>query len=162
MTTAPEAAAARELSDPALYINRELSWLDFNARVLALARDPGVPLLERCKFLAIFTSNLDEFFMVRVATVQDALEAGRLPSTPDKLSREDVLDRIHEQVAELTAEQSRIWSEELRPQLAAAGIRVTDYADLDAAARQAVDERFDREVYPVLTPLAVGPGQRQS
>ena len=98
MTTAPEAAAARELSDPALYINRELSWLDFNARVLALARDPGVPLLERC-FLAIFTSNLDEFFMVRVATVQDALEAGRLPSTPDKLSREDVLDRIHEQVA---------------------------------------------------------------
>jgi polyphosphate kinase len=158
MTTAPEAAAARELSDPALYINRELSWLDFNARVLALARDPGVPLLERCKFLAIFTSNLDEFFMVRVATVQDALEAGRLPSTPDKLSREDVLDRIHEQVAELTAEQSRIWSEELRPQLAAAGIRVTDYADLDAAERQAVDERFDREVYPVLTPLAVGPG----
>jgi polyphosphate kinase len=158
MTTAPEAPAARDLSAPALYINRELSWLDFNARVLALARDTGVPLLERCKFLAIFTSNLDEFFMVRVATVQDALEAGRLPSTPDKLAREDVLDRIQERVAELTAEQSRIWNEELRLELAAAGIRVTDYADLGAEERRAVDERFDREVYPVLTPLAVGPG----
>ncbi len=158
MTTVPEAPAARELTDPALYINRELSWLDFNARVLALARDPDVPLLERCKFLAIFTSNLDEFFMVRVATVQDALEAGRLPSTPDKLPREDVLDRIRDRVVELTAEQSLIWNEELRPALADAGIEVTDYAELSAAERRAVDERFDREVYPVLTPLAVGPG----
>ena len=159
MTTAPEAPAAKQqIADPALYVNRELSWLDFNARVLALARDPGTPLLERCKFLAIFTSNLDEFFMVRVATVQDALEAGRLPSTPDKLSRETVLDRIHERVAELTAEQSRIWREELRPELARAGIDVTGYADLEAPERRAVDERFDREVYPVLTPLAVGPG----
>jgi polyphosphate kinase len=158
MTTAPEAPAARELSDPALYINRELSWLDFNARVLALARDPGVPLLERCKFLAIFTSNLDEFFMVRVATVQDALEAGRLPSTPDRLAREEVLDRIRERCAELTAAQSRIWDEEISPGLGDAGIRITGYADLGGAERRAVDERFDREVYPVLTPLAVGPG----
>jgi polyphosphate kinase len=159
MTTAPEAPTAKQqIADPALYVNRELSWLDFNARVLALARDPGTPLLERCKFLAIFTSNLDEFFMVRVATVQDALEAGRLPSTPDKLSRETVLDRIHERVAELTAEQSRIWRGELRPELARAGIDVTGYADLEAPERRAVDERFDREVYPVLTPLAVGPG----
>jgi polyphosphate kinase len=159
MTTAPEAPTAKQqIADPALYVNRELSWLDFNARVLALARDPGTPLLERCKFLAIFTSNLDEFFMVRVATVQDALEAGRLPSTPDKLSRETVLDRIHERVTELTAEQSRIWRGELRPELARAGIDVTGYADLEAPERRAVDERFDREVYPVLTPLAVGPG----
>jgi polyphosphate kinase len=158
MTTAPEAPAAPQLTDPALYINRELSWLEFNARVLALARDPDVPLLERCKFLAIFTSNLDEFFMVRVATVQDALESGRLPSTPDKLAREDVLDRIHERVAELAAEQSHIWNDELHPQLAEAGIEVSDYADLGTAERRAVDERFDREVYPVLTPLAVGPG----
>jgi polyphosphate kinase len=158
MTTAPEAPAARDLTDPGLYINRELSWLEFNARVLALAGDPGVPLLERCKFLAIFTSNLDEFFMVRVATVQDALEAGRLPSTPDRLAREEVLDRIQERVAELNAEQSRIWHDEIRPELADAGIQVTDYSDLGDAERQVVDERFDREVYPVLTPLAVGPG----
>ena len=158
MTTAPEAPAAQQLADPTLYVNRELSWLDFNARVLALARDRRVPLLERCKFLAIFTSNLDEFFMVRVATVQDALEAGRLPSTPDRLGREQVLDRIHEHVVELTAGQSRIWHEELLPELAEAGIAVSGYADLGAAERRTVDERFDREVYPVLTPLAVGPG----
>ncbi len=112
MATTPEAPPAPQLTDPGLYINRELSWLEFNARVLALAGDPGVPLLERCKFLAIFTSNLDEFFMVRVATVQDALEAGRLPSTPDKLAREDVLDRIRDRVVEQTAEQSRIWHED--------------------------------------------------
>jgi polyphosphate kinase len=158
MTTAPEARTRRQDTDPALYINRELSWLEFNARVLALARDPGVPLLERCKFLAIFSSNLDEFFMVRVATVQDALEAGRLPSTPDKLPRERVLHDIQERSAEMTAEQSRIWREEIRPELAEAGIVVADYRDLGAEERRAVDERFDREVYPALTPLAVGPG----
>ena len=135
MTTAPEAPTRRpDLSDPALYINRELSWLDFNARVLALARDPGAPLLERCKFLAIFSSNLDEFFMVRVAAVQDALEAGRLPSTPDKLPREEVLDRVAERVRELTDEQSRIWREELRPELAEAGHRDRDYRGLTPAA----------------------------
>jgi polyphosphate kinase len=158
MATTPEAPPAPSLTDPALYINRELSWLEFNARVLALARDPGVPLLERCKFLAIFTSNLDEFFMVRVATVQDALEAGRLPSTPDKLAREDVLDRIRDRVVEQTVEQGRIWHDELLPELAAARIQIADYAELGPAERRAVDERFDREVYPVLTPLAVGPG----
>ena len=158
MTTAREAPAAVDLTDPALYINRELSWLDFNARVLALARDPEMPLLERCKFLAIFTSNLDEFFMVRVATVQDALEARRIPSTPDRLSREDVLGRIARRVAGLVTEQCRIWREELRPALAEAGIEVTGVDDLTPAERRALDERFDREVYAVLTPLAVGPG----
>ena len=132
MTTAREAPVAVDLTDSALYINRELSWLDFNARVLALARDPEIPLLERCKFLAIFTSNLDEFFMVRVAAVQDALEARRMPSTPDKLSREDVLGRIARRVAELAAEQSRIWREELRPALAESGIEVTSVDDLTA------------------------------
>ncbi len=158
MTTASEAPAARDLTDPDLYINRELSWLDFNERVLALAREPQVPLLERCKFLAIFSSNLDEFFMVRVAAVQDALEAGRRPSTPDQLPREEVLDRIAERVRELTAEQSRIWHEEIVPALAENGIEVVRFTDLGAADRREVDEQFDREVYPVLTPLAVGPG----
>ena len=120
MTTAKAPPRARDLSDPALYINRELSWLDFNARVLALARDTDQPLLERCKFLAIFSSNLDEFFMVRVAAVQDALEAGRPSSTPDQMPREEVLERVAARVRELTVEQSRIWEEEVRPALAAA------------------------------------------
>lgn len=147
-----------DLSDPGLYINRELSWLEFNARVLALARNPSVPLLERCKFLAIFGSNLDEFYMVRVATVQDALEAGRLPSTPDRLARDVVLDRISERVRDLLAELSGIYRDELRPALAEAGIAIAGYGELTPQERADVDAVFDREVYPALTPLAVGPG----
>jgi polyphosphate kinase len=158
MSTTHDAPATPDLSDPALYINRELSWLDFNARVLALAQDPETPLLERCKFLAIFSSNLDEFFMVRVAAVQDALEAGRLPSTPDQLPRDEVLDRVAARVRELTAEQSRVWDEDIRPALAAAGIEVVPYTALTPDERLRIDAQFDREVYPVLTPLAVGPG----
>jgi polyphosphate kinase len=158
MTTASDAPTAPDLADPDLYINRELSWLDFNDRVLALARDLRVPLLERCKFLAIFSSNLDEFFMVRVAAVQDALEAGRRPSTPDQLPREEVLDRIAERVRDLTVEQTRIWHEEIVPALAEGGIEMVGFGELDAVDRREVDEQFDREVYPVLTPLAVGPG----
>ncbi|MEQ8834860.1 MAG: polyphosphate kinase 1 [Miltoncostaeaceae bacterium] len=147
-----------DLTDPGLYINRELSWLEFNARVLALASTPEVPLLERCKFLGIFASNLDEFFMVRVATVQDAYEAGRLSSTPDRLPREDVLQRIADRVRELAADAARVWSDEVRPALAGEGIDVVPLAELTAGERRDVDERFDREVYPALTPLAVGPG----
>ena len=158
MSTTHDAPATPDLADPGLYINRELSWLDFNARVLALAQDPGVPLLERCKFLAIFSSNLDEFFMVRVAAVQDALEAGRLPSTPDQLPREEVLDRVAARVRELTAEQSRIWTQDIRPALAENGIELVAYTDLTPEERRHVNVQFDREVYPVLTPLAVGPG----
>jgi polyphosphate kinase len=158
MTTTREPRATPDLSDPALYINRELSWLDFNERVLALSREPGTPLLERCKFLAIFASNLDEFFMVRVATVQDALEAGRLPSTPDQLPREEVLDRVAARVRGLIAEQAAVWSGELAPALAEAGIEVRGYRELTRARRAELDARFDRAVYPALTPLAVGPG----
>lgn len=153
-----EAAGGPDLADPGLYINRELSWLEFNARVLALARNPEVPLLERCKFLAIFASNLDEFFMVRVATVQDALEAGRLPSTPDRLPREVVLDRVSERVRELMVELSDIFRDDVHPALAAAGIEITHLDELTASERADVDAAFDREVYPALTPLAVGPG----
>lgn len=153
-----DAGSEPDLSDPGYYINRELSWLEFNARVLALAGTPEVPLLERCKFLGIFASNLDEFFMVRVATVQDAYEAGRLSSTPDRLPREEVLDRISQRVRELVLDAARVWGEEVRPALAAEGIEVVPLAELTAGERRDVDERFDREVYPALTPLAVGPG----
>jgi len=149
---------AVDLRDPDLYINRELSWLEFNARVLALATRDEVPLLERCKFLAIFANNLDEFFMVRVATVEDALEAGRLPSTPDRLPREDVLGRIADRVDELMAEAAAVWHDMLLPALEREDIDVVDLDRLTAAERRDVDELFDREVYPALTPLAVGPG----
>ena len=148
----------RDLADPSLYINREFSWLDFNARVLALAADDAQPLLERCKFLSIFSSNLDEFFMVRVAGVMDALEAGRPSSTPDRLSREEVLSGIRERVLELVDLQASVWRDDVRPALAAEGIVIANIDDLvpdDLADMQA---RFEREVAPVLIPLAVGPG----
>ena len=148
----------RDLSDPVLYVNREFSWLDFNARVLSLAADPAQPLLERCKFLAIFSSNLDEFFMVRVAGVMDAIDAGRPSSTPDQLPREEVLAGIRERVLELTDLQASIWRDDVRPALAAEGIVVTNLDDLPEAARDDLHARFEREIEPVLIPLAVGPG----
>ena len=148
----------RDLSDPALYVNREFSWLDFNARVLALAADPSHPLLERCKFLAIFSSNLDEFFMVRVAGVIEALEAGRPSSTPDRLPREQVLEGVRERVLELVDLQASVWRDDVRPALAAEGIVVANIDDLPEGGQADLHSRFEREIEPVLIPLAVGPG----
>lgn len=161
VTSTRQAAIAQgiDLREPALYINRELSWLEFNARVLALAENPGVPLLERCKFLAIFSSNLDEFFMVRIAVQQEAVEAGRPPSTWDRMPREEVLAAAAARVRELVARQGAIWHDQILPELAANDIHVVGYQELDGAERRDADERFDRLVYPALTPLAVGPAQ---
>lgn len=152
-------SAGIDLRDPSLYINRELSWLEFNQRVLALADNPRVPLLERCKFLAIFTSNLDEFFMVRVAVNQEALEQGRPPSTWDQMPREEVLREVSSRVHELLEEQSAIWHERVQPELARNGINVVSYADLAPRELHDVNGIFETVVYPVLTPLAVGPAQ---
>jgi polyphosphate kinase len=158
MTTLEGTPRVEDIDDPRLYTNRELSWLDFNARVLALAADPRVPLLERCKFLAITSSNLDEFFMVRVAAAQEAAEQRRPPSTPDQLPRQEVLDRVAERVRELITEQVAIWDGGVRPALAEAGITVTSPPGLTPAERAELDDTFDRQVLPILTPLAVGPG----
>jgi polyphosphate kinase len=140
-------------------LNRELSWLDMNARVLDLASDPALPLLERVKFCAIFSSNLDEFFMIRVAGLAEQAAAGITPRSPDGLTPPRVLALIRERVLELTARQSRLWLRELQPALADEGIVVASADDLDESERAELAQRFEREVYPVLTPLAVGPGQ---
>ncbi len=155
--TAPEAAEA--VSDRGLFLNRELSWLDFDARVLALAEDPARPLLERVKFCAIASSNLDEFFMVRVAGVHDQVDAGIETTSADGLAPGELLERIGEQVRALLERQTHCWERELAPALAEHGIRVADPAELDAESRARLDERFAREVFPALTPLAVGPAQ---
>jgi polyphosphate kinase len=155
--TTGEAAAA--VSDPSLYINRELSWLDFNERVLELAEDPERPLLERVKFSAIYSSNLDEFFMVRVAGVHDQVDAGIEASSADGISPRELLDCIGARVRELGVRQERCWRELLLPALAEQGIRVVAPDALDEQERAALDERFRREVFPALTPLAVGPAQ---
>jgi polyphosphate kinase len=147
-----------DLHDPALYTNRELSWLDFFARVLAQAEDPAAPLLERCRFLAICASILDEFFMVRVAAMQEAAAAGRRPSTPDAMPRDQVIAAVGARIRELIVAQVRVWIEHVRPALAAERILVSDVADLDDDQRATIGHLYDRQIAPTLTPLAVGPG----
>jgi polyphosphate kinase len=148
-----------EQSAPERFLNRELSWLDFNARVLELAADPEVPLLERVKFSSIFSSNLDEFFMVRVAGLLRQSSAGLSMRSVDGMTPRETLSAIRERVLELAARQSDIWLDELRPALAAEGIVVSTCAECTDEELSELAGFFDRELYPVLTPLAVGPGQ---
>lgn len=138
------------------YINRELSWLDFNARVLHEARDERNPLLERVKFLAIFSNNLDEFFQVRVAGLREQAAARSVHTSPDGRSAVQQLEAIRPRVQGLVEEQSRIFTE-IRAQLADAGVRIVDY-DSVPDSHERLRERFLDEIYPVLTPLAVDPG----
>ncbi len=146
------------MSSPPRTLNRELSWLAFNARVLHEAADARTPLLERLKFLAIFGSNLDEFYMVRVAGLRRQLAAGVTRAGPDGLAPADLLDRIDETVRGLLARQERILHEDILPALQAHGVRLLRMEELDASERASIDAFFDSQVFPVLTPLAVDPG----
>jgi polyphosphate kinase len=150
--------AVRRITDPGLYINRELSWLDFNDRVLQLAEDESLPLMERVKFLAIFTTNLDEFFMVRVAGVHDQLDARIDARGPDRLSPSQVLQGISERTRELDRRQARQFTETVRPELASNGIRIVSCEESEAPA-SLIARHFREEIFPVLTPLAIGPGR---
>jgi polyphosphate kinase len=150
---------AIDLEAPELYENRELSWLDFNDRVLQLAEDERTPLLERVKFLAIWTSNLDEFVMVRVAGLHDQVDAGIDARQADGLSPSETIERISGTLAEQSKRQSEQLELEIRPALADAGIRIVDCEDCTGADAQAIEEIFREQVFPVLTPLAVGPGR---
>ncbi len=141
----------------ARYLNRELSWLEFNARVLALAEDQRRPLLERAKFLAIFASNLDEFFEVRVAGLQEQLDAGVRTRSPDGLDPAEAIRLIRAQVRELMDRQTTAFTKDVAPALDEAGIRFPDWVELDAADRAELAKVFEDRVYPVLTPLAVDP-----
>src|SRR4051794_28650836 len=158
-TTAAEAPEPPDLSDPELYFNRELSWMQFNARVLELAEDPSVPLLERVKFCAIYSSNLDEFVMVRVAGLHDQIDAGIEKPLQDGRTPRETMEAIRRVMREQLSRQSRLLARELRPALAEHGVRIVRYADVDAADRASLDQRFRRQIFPVLTPLAVGLGR---
>jgi polyphosphate kinase len=140
-------------------LNRELSWLDFNSRVLDLAADAEVPLLERVKFCSIFSSNLDEFFMVRVAGLMGQAATGFPVRSPDGRMPSVVLAEIRERVRDLTATQAKLWNRELRPALEEEGIAIKRIVECDERETAELERRFEREIYPVLTPLAVGPGQ---
>jgi polyphosphate kinase len=149
-------AAARPSTDDR-FINRELSWLDFNDRVLQLAAEGGIPLLERAKFCAITTTNLDEFFQVRVAALKDQIAAGLEDPGPDGRTPSQQLNAISERAAELVARQESIYLDDLVPSLAEAGVAIVTWQDLDQPERKALQEIYEQRIFPVLTPLAVDP-----
>ena len=153
------AVAAIDLGDQSLYINRELSMLAFQRRVLEEAQDERNPLLERVKFLSILGSNLGEFFMVRVAGLRQQVEAGVADLSTDGMTPAEQLVACREQAYELMREARDTWATVIKPQLAAAGIVIHDYAELDEGQRAAAVAYFDRSAFPVLTPLAFDPGR---
>ncbi|GAA1998446.1 polyphosphate kinase [Nakamurella flavida] len=173
-STAPEASAVEPFHDPAhedldvaaaelpalpgdRFSNRELSWLDFNARVLALAEDRDQPLLERAKFLAIFASNLDEFYMVRVAGLKRRREMGLSVTSVDGLTASEQLSLIAARTQELVERQGRCFTDDVMPALAAEGIRIVRWNSIDPKDKERLAEYFVGQIFPVLTPLAVDP-----
>jgi polyphosphate kinase len=155
----PPVAAGGSLRDQALYINRELSWLDFNERVLQLAEDPDVPLLERVKYSAIYTTNLDEYYMVRVAGLHDQIDAGFDDPGQDGLTPTETIAAIRARVLELGERLTDCFAGELRDALARQGIHILRYEQLDERQRAEAAEHFRRMIFPALTPLAVAPGR---
>jgi len=139
------------------HLNRELSWLDFNERVLALAEDPQRPLLERVKFLAIFSQNLDEFFQIRVAGLKEQSSAGLVRQTHDEMTPQEQLSAIRERVTGLTARRSQLFNDEIIPALDKEAIRFATWSDLTSEDRLWLGEYFSARIFPVLTPLAVDP-----
>ncbi|MCU0551029.1 MAG: polyphosphate kinase 1 [Leptolyngbya sp. Prado105] len=146
------------LSDPQYYFSRELSWIEFNSRVLHEAFDPRTPLLERLKFMAIFSSNLDEYFMVRVAALKEQVEAQVRKLSPDGRTPQEQLRLINDRLRPLVAKQHRHFEEALRAQLSAQGIYLLNYIDLNQEQRAYLHQYFEEKVFPVLTPLAIDPG----
>jgi len=160
LVAAPPAAAPRppHAFGPERFVNRELSWLDFAARLLDLAQDERVPLLERVKFLAIFSTGSDEFFQVRVAGLKDQLAAGVRALSPDGRTAAEQLRDVRVAAAALVERQARIFTHRIVPALASAGIHLVDFPALDPEAATQLGGIFERDIFPVLTPLAVDPG----
>jgi polyphosphate kinase len=157
---APVAAPERpDLEDSSLYFNRELSWLDFNDRVLQIAEDTSVPLLERVKFCAIYEDNLDEFFMVRVANIHDQVEAGRDARGADGMSATEQLDAIHDRVVGLRGRLASCFERDLRPALSEQGIRLISVGSANSEELAELEELFENRIFPTLTPLVIGLGR---
>ena len=154
----PARPTPADFADPALFINRELGWLEFNQRVLDQARDPAHPLLERVKFLAIVGSNLDEFFMVRVATLLKKYRAGLEDIAPDGLTTQQQLVAIRRRASAMFQDMEQCWEEELRPLLAAEGIHFLEPDEYSPAVTAHLAGYFKTDIWPVLTPLAFDPG----
>src|SRR5580692_497091 len=157
--TATDSAPDASPMDPSLYLNRELSWLDFNDRVLQLAEDERVPLLERVKFCAIYTTNLDEYYMVRVAGLRDQIDAGVENPSQDGLIPSEAIALIRERVLAMSRRLTDCFEGKLRPALAEHDIRVVGVRDLDDDRRAELARHFQKAIFPALTPLAVAPGR---
>ncbi|MCP3961071.1 MAG: polyphosphate kinase 1 [bacterium] len=151
-------AEVPDLDDPKLFLNRELSWLEFNRRVLEEALDASSPLLERVKFLSIFSSNLDEFFMIRVAGLRRQLTTGVLTAPPDGMSPAEQLKALDQRLSPMLESTASCWREDLTPKLKRAGIKILAYADLKSKQRKLLRRHFKSEIFPALTPLAFDPG----
>ena len=147
----------RPLDDASLFVNRELSWLEFNARVVAEAADERVPLYERVKFLSIFANNLDEFFMVRVAGLQAQLSGEIDEVPPDGMTPVQQLTAISIRTHELVDESYRIWADSVQPHLREAGIALILPDELATEDQALLDEHFRKDIFPVLTPIVVDP-----
>jgi polyphosphate kinase len=152
------AGAELTLSDPSLYVNREISWIEFDRKVLETAMDPEIPLLNRVLFLSIFFNNLDEFYMVRVMNLQRQARSGAEPTGPDKIPAAKQLVEIRRRVADLVAEAEELWLGVLKPELEKKGIRFGSYARLSPKQREWLDQYFDEDIFPILTPQAVDAG----
>jgi polyphosphate kinase len=148
----------KEIEGPSRYLDRELSWLDFNGRVLALAEDRKLPLLERVKFLAIFSRNLDEFFMIRVAGLLNRAPAGFGASATGGLDPHNELSSIRKRTDELVLRQTDVFRDEVQPQLAETGVRLLDWPMLEKKHQKELGQYFEDQIFPVLTPLSVDPG----
>lgn len=157
MPKSKKSANPIDLNDPQYYINRELSWLEFNSRVLHEACDPRTLLLERLKFLAIFSANLDEFFMVRVAALKQQVEAKVSQLTPDGRTPQQQLDDIRSTLTPQVTRQHQQFQKVLQPLLVSHGIHILDYINLNQKQRTYLDNYFEEQIFPVLTPLAVDP-----
>lgn len=157
MAKTKKTTTAINLNDPQYYFSRELDWLEFNRRVLCEAIDPRTPLLERLKFMAIFSSNIDEFFMVRVAALKQQVEAKVSRLTPDGQTPSEQLDVISQRLRPQVAEQHQHFEQQLRPMLVKHGVNILDYIDLNQEHRTYLQKYFEEQIFPVLTPLAVDP-----
>lgn len=157
MAKTKDIVSTPNLSDPQYYFNRELSWLEFNRRVMHEALDRRNPLLERVKFAAIFASNLDEFFMVRVASLQRQLETQPDSLTPDGRTPQQQLDEISQRLHPMVDQLQHLFDKELRPRLGDEGVYILKYEELDSAQRRYLKHYFEDRVFPILTPLAVDP-----
>ncbi len=157
MVQSAKPADHADLRHPDYYLNRELSWLQFNSRVLHEALDVRTPLLERAKFLAIFSSNLDEFFMVRIAAIKQQIEAGVTQRSMDGLTPTEQLEAFSSQLRPLVKIQHQHFEQEIRSLLSKAGVKILNYVDLNQEQRSHLSNYFETQVFPVLTPLAVDP-----